>query len=135
MKNLRSTRITGAATLLALWTAAAFAGDLTGKWTGHITDPGGITHELTFTLKSEGDKVTGTVTGGPPVGDKQRIVNGKLEGDQLSFDVKSVGPTGETMTISYSGKVNGNKITGAIGSGGMQAPSGGATVPWEVTKK
>src|SRR5215475_9250925 len=104
--------LVAAVTALLVFTTAAFAADLTGKWSGTITDPGGITHELTFDLKSEGNKLTGTVTGGPPNGEKQRIVNGKVDGDQLSFEIKTQGPQGETITLPFSGKVSGNRIAG-----------------------
>jgi hypothetical protein len=115
--------------------ATALAADVTGKWVGHITDPAGITHEgFTLELKSNGGKLTGTVTGGPPNGEKQRISDGKLEGDQLSFVVKTQGPTGEAINLPYSGKVDGNRIVGTIGA--MMGPAGKiGPVPWEVTKK
>jgi autotransporter translocation and assembly factor TamB len=125
-----NTRLTAsvAGTMALLFLAAtALAADLTGKWTGHINDPGGGSHDLTLELKSDGDKVTGTMTGGPPNGDKQRL-SGKLAGDDLSFDIKAQGPGGEAMTLSFKGKVSGNHIVGSHDS-----PMG--PIPWEVTKK
>jgi hypothetical protein len=134
MINRRVAASIGAMTVLTLFSAAALATDLTGKWSGTITDPGGIGHELTLTLKSEGDKVTGSVMGGPPNGEKQRISNGKLEGDQLTFVIKTLGPQGEAVNLPYSGKVSGDRIVGTIGP--MAGPTGTEiSAPWEVTKK
>jgi len=115
--------------------ATALAAEVNGKWVGHITDPGGITHDgFTLVLKSSGSKLTGTVTGGPPNGEKRGISAGKIEGDQLSFIVKTQGPTGEAINLTYSGKIDGNRIVGTIGA--MMGPAGRiAPVLWEVTKK
>jgi hypothetical protein len=107
---------------LLLIAATALAADLTGIWAGHITDPNGENHDLSLKLKLDGNKVTGTIKGGPPTGEQQPL-SGELEGDQLSFDVK--GPGGAS---TYKGKVNGNHIAGT-----MASPAG--PLPWEVSKK
>lgn len=113
------------ATLLAL---PALAADLTGVWTGHLTDPMGNKHDISLRLKVAGDSVTGTLTGGPPSGEEQSLVNGKLQGDQLSFDVKTQGPGGGTLVLTYKGTIAGNRIQGS-----QESPMG--ALPWEVTKQ
>jgi hypothetical protein len=118
----------GAATPVAAPTAAS-AQDLSGTWTGTISDPGGGRgHPITLTLKVDGETVTGTLTGGPPTGDEQHLANGKLKSDQLFFSVKALGPEGQPFVITYKGKVAGNRIEGT-----NTAPMG--TLSWEVTKK
>jgi hypothetical protein len=113
---------------ISLVTVEARAADLTGTWAGHITDPQGDKHEITLNLKVDGNKVTGTLTGGPPNGEQQPIVSGKLDGEQLSFTVTAQGPGGQSMALTYKGKVSGNRIQGA-----HESPMG--SLPWEVTKK
>jgi hypothetical protein len=104
------------------------AADLTGTWTGHITDRGDNNHDITIQLKQDGDKITGTLTGGPPSGAEAPIVDGKIEGDQISFGVKTQGPQGGDIVIAYKGKVTGNQIKGTGEIPGM-------SLPFEVTKK
>ena len=104
----------------------ALAADVSGAWSGQLTDPAGNTHPITLQLTLAENKVTGTLTGGPPLGEAQSLVNGKLEGDQLSFDVKAQGPGGE-IVITYKGQVTGNHIAGT-------SHSPVADVPWEATK-
>jgi hypothetical protein len=116
------------ALLVGLFALPALATDLTGVWAGQLTDPQGTKHDLTFHLNADGDKFAGTITGGPPTGEEQAIVNGKLDGDQLSFHVKAQGPGGEAILLTYKGKVVGNRILGS-----QESPMG--NLPWEVTKK
>jgi hypothetical protein len=116
------------ALLVSLFALPALAADLTGVWAGQVTDPQGSKHDLTFHLKANGNKITGTITGGPPTGEEQAVVNGKLDGDQFSFDVKAQGPGGEIILLSYKGTVAGNRIQGS-----QESPMG--SLPWEVTKK
>jgi hypothetical protein len=134
MMTRRSMATVSTAAALALYVGSAWAADLTGKWTGHITDPAGISHELSFDLQSSGDKVTGTVSGGPPTGEKQPIGKGKLQGDQLTLEVSARGPRGESLFISYRGKVDGKHIAGTLASLGMPDSNDNA-VTWEVTSK
>ena len=126
VKTIHTASIAGILTL-GLFCVTAWATDLTGTWTGQITGPAGEKHDLTLNLKSDGAKVAGTLTGGPPAGEQQTIVNGTLEGDQLKFEVQTQGPGGESLTLTYKGKVSGNKIQGSNDS-----PMG--SLPWEATK-
>jgi hypothetical protein len=107
---------------------AALAADPTGRWSGQLTDPRGDKHEIGLDLKVDGEKVTGTMTGGPPAGAEEQIVNGKLQGNQLSFAVRVRGPDGNPVEFTYQGKVEGNHITGTHDS-----PMG--TLHWEATRK
>ena len=72
---------------------------------------------MTLKLKTEGDKVTGTLIA-PGRGGQTRdtdIKEAKLKGDQLTFNVvREV--NGNTMTSKYSGKISGDTIKGKIES-------------------
>ena len=85
--------------LLALSSLAAFAADVTGKWTSEATGKGG---PQTYTFKQDGDKLTGSIEGGR--GGAVDISNGKVDGDSVSFEVVRE-MNGNSMTIKYSGKV------------------------------
>jgi len=79
-----------------------FGADVTGKWTGEASTPNG-SFQLSFSLKQEGTKLTGTLTG--PQGDPIDITNGVVDGDKVSFDVSFNG-----ITIHHAGTVQGDVI-------------------------
>lgn len=91
-----------AAVMLALspMTAKA-AADVTGTWVGEMKAPDGSGgFQLSFNLKQDGDKLTGTVSGGQ--GDPMPITNGKVEGSKISFTVT----VGDNMVITHEGTIN-----------------------------
>jgi hypothetical protein len=94
--------------LLALSSLAALAADVTGKWTSEAMGRGGKGGGTqTFTLKQDGSALTGTVQGGRgPAGE---ITNGKVDGDNVSFEVTREF-NGNSMTIKYSGTVSGGSM-------------------------
>lgn len=94
------------AILSCVLAVAAFASDLTGKWTAEVEGRDGNKREITFNLKADGDKLTGSV--GSPMGETD-IQNGKINGDDLSFDVVREF-NGNTVKMSYTGKVSGDQI-------------------------
>jgi hypothetical protein len=89
----------GAGLLLALTAATALAADVTGSWSADSTGPDGSIYPLTFTFKQDGAKLTGTVQG--PQGDPIEISNGKVDGNNVSFQVSFNG-----LTITHAGTVN-----------------------------
>jgi hypothetical protein len=103
------------------------AGDLTGVWVGHIGDPSGNGHELSFNLKSDGNKLTGGVTGAPPTGAEQPFTSGKIEGDQITLEF-NVEFGGGTIKHAFVGKLSGNQIKGSL-------ESEMGSMPFSVTKK
>jgi hypothetical protein len=102
------TRIAFLSICLVMMTfAVAWAADVNGKWTAQV--PGGRDGQLqetTFTLKVEGDKLTGTVSGRQ--GDTP-IADGKITGDEISFTVTRE-RQGATIKQLYKGKVAGDEI-------------------------
>jgi hypothetical protein len=94
------------ALIFLLASAAAFAGDLDGKWSGSITtDQGAFPVEYVF--KTDGATLTGTSTG--PDGSAVMIKNGKITGDKIAFDL-SFDMQGTAMTFSYTGVVSAGEI-------------------------
>jgi hypothetical protein len=92
--------------LLTLASLVAFGADVTGKWMSEATGKGG---PQTFTLKQSGSALTGTVEGGR--GGPVEISNGKVDGDNVSFEVtRDMGDKGK-FTTKYSGKVEGSTMT------------------------
>lgn len=86
---------------------AAFAADVSGKWTAEVPGRGGNTMTQTFTFKVDGSALTGTVAGGR--GGDVSITNGKVDGDNISFDVVRE-MQGNSMTFHYTGKVSGDEL-------------------------
>ncbi|MFN0194886.1 MAG: hypothetical protein ACKVP5_23390 [Aestuariivirga sp.] len=89
-------------TILLVMVAAALAADISGKWTGQVPR-GGQTVETTFTFKVDGDKLTGSMSGGQ--GGTLEIADGKVSGDTVSFSV-----TTERGKRTFTGTVSGNEI-------------------------
>ena len=101
--------------LLAVLSLVAFAADaVTGTWKGNIETPVG-TFENTFILKADGDKLTGTLQGGP--GGEMKIEEGKVDGNNISFVVNM-----EFGKLSYTGAVSGDDLKLKVSFGGGEMP-------------
>ena len=86
---------------------AAFAADVTGKWTGQMGGPdGGGGMSISFEFKQDGTKLTGT-TDGP--GGQTQIKDGKVEGNKISFTI-SVDAGGGDMKVLHEGTIDGDEI-------------------------
>jgi hypothetical protein len=96
-----------AVTMLCALAFVAFAADVTGKWTAQVPGRGGQMMDMTMNLKSEGESLTGTVTGFG--GAEIPISEGKVSGDNISF-VTSIDRGGQTFKQTYTGTVAGNEI-------------------------
>src|SRR5579862_2982011 len=92
--------------LCGLLALTALAADVTGKWTAQVPGRGGQTREATFTLKVDGNTVTGTISG--PRGDNP-ISDGKIDGDQISF-TQTLEFNGNSIKFLYKGTVAGDEI-------------------------
>jgi hypothetical protein len=98
--KIRSLAIAVSTVLLA---AVAWAADLTGTWKGEISGPNG-NFALTYSLKQDGTKLTGTVTG--PQGDPLDLIEGKVEGGKVHFAVNV--PMNGGMKFVSEGTVKGD---------------------------
>jgi hypothetical protein len=93
-------------------TFVAAAASVDGKWTAEVPGRNG-TQTNTFTFKTSGDKVEGSVTtqrGDTPIAD------GKLAGDTLTFTITRAGRNGE-QKVSYTGTVKGDSIDFSVDAG------------------
>jgi hypothetical protein len=91
---------------LALASAALLlAADPTGTWTGEQPGRDGATYNITFKLKADAGKLTGTM-GGDQF--EQPIQNGVIHGDDISFTVHL--EFGDGIDLKYTGKVAADKI-------------------------
>ena len=83
----------------------------TGTWKWMAPqNPDGKTPNITFTLKLQGETLTGTVNKSTST---TTITNGVLKGDEVSFQTVREGISGKTTT-TYSGILSGDTIRGNI---------------------
>jgi hypothetical protein len=128
-------------TILLVVAFVAVAADVTGKWTYEQPGMNGRpARAITITLKADGAKLTGSVPGfgggqkggggGTPPAD-QEISNGKVDGNNISFEVKRTTPNGDFVT-KYEGTLSGEELKLKITRPGMQ---GGDPTTTEVVAK
>ncbi|MDB6037359.1 MAG: hypothetical protein JWM99_1200 [Verrucomicrobiales bacterium] len=98
--------------LISTSTRAADKADPTGTWKWSNTFNGN-TRESTLTLKLDGEKLTGKMSGRN--GNDTDIENAKVKGDEITFDVTRE-RNGNKFTSKYNGKLSGDTITGKIES-------------------
>lgn len=101
---MKKTLLALLATLALAFTA--FAADVSGKWTGEITTGRGP-QPFNIELKQSGDMLTGEIAGGRgPV----MIMDGKVDGDTITFSTSTPGRDGGQNVQKYTGKVMGDTI-------------------------
>ena len=123
-----------AVVLLAL--TSAWAADVAGKWTATVPGAQGQGEStITFVLKVDGEKLSGTLNNTQAPGDVQ-IAEGKVSGDEISFSLtRDIG--GTQTKVLWKGKISGDEIKftrttqGAAGAAG--GGRGGAAT--EITAK
>lgn len=101
----------GATTMFAQGAPA----DVTGAWTGSM-NAGGNDMTITFHLKQDGAKLTGTVETG--MGDPVEITNGKVDGEKVYWETSFNG-----STIQHEGTVNGDEMKINVKSSGGEFPA------------
>jgi hypothetical protein len=93
------------------WAEDQKAVNVDGKWKWNYKTRDGQETEVYVKLKRDGEKLTGAYFARD--GKETPIENGKINGDQLTFDVnREVGD--QKMLFKYSGKISGDTITGKI---------------------
>mgnify|MGYP001547868497 FL=1 len=108
------------ALLGCLLAVAAWAADVSGKWTAQMPGRGGDTREVTFDLKADGAALTGTVSN--PRGGATDISDGKVDGETVSFSVVREF-NGNQIKMNYTGKVEGDEIHFKVERDGGQGRS------------
>ncbi|HXB73102.1 MAG TPA: hypothetical protein VNY05_33000 [Candidatus Acidoferrales bacterium] len=113
-------------TILLVASFALMAADVSGKWT--FEQPGrggGPGRPVTITLKQDGAKLTGSVPGfGRGGGDPpppSEIMDGKVDGNNVSFSVKRE-MNGNTMVTKYEGTLDGDSMKLKITRDGQNGP-------------
>jgi hypothetical protein len=100
-------------TILLVVAIAAFAADVSGKWTYEQPGRGGGPgRPVTITLTQDGSKLTGSVPGmgrGGADVPPSEITNGKVDGDKVSFEVVREF-NGNKITSKYEGTVAGDEM-------------------------
>ena len=104
--------------LIVLSSLPAFAADVTGTWTAETSDINASL--LTFVIKQEGAKLTGTVA--TPT-ETTNISNGKVNGDKISF-----AGTMSVATFTYEGTIAGDEIKVTVKSDNSDFPAGELTL-------
>ena len=115
--------------ILLITALAAMAADaITGKWRMEQEGfGGGPTRVSTFDLKADGAKLTGTLTqpgfgapgDTPPPPTTTPISNGKVDGNNISFDV-TMDFGGNSFTIKYECAITGSDMKVKLTVPGMQ---------------
>jgi hypothetical protein len=89
-----------------LLASPAFAGDVDGRWTGTMSTLGGE-FPITFVFKGDGGTLTGYMIG--MEGGQIPIVDGKIDGDKISYNV-TVDFGGMSLRMLYKGIVSSDEI-------------------------
>jgi hypothetical protein len=97
--------------------------DVTGTWESLVESPQGNLAS-TATYKQQGETLTGTHVG--QMGEVP--LKGTVKGNVITYTI-TVDAQGQQFTITYTGKIDGDTITGTAEFGGM----GSAT--WTVKRK
>lgn len=99
-------------TILLAVAFAASAADVSGKWTYEQAGrQGGNPVKVTLTLKSDGGKLTGSVSRPGRDGNamESQITDGKIDGNNISFKTSMQGGGGQ-MTSEYTGTLSGEDL-------------------------
>ena len=90
-----------AAVMTMVLVVSVWAADVTGTWKAAFEGPQGAM-ELSFTFKTEGDKVTGSVTS--PMGELP-LSDVKVDGDNITFTVAT-----DQFSVVHKGTVVGDEM-------------------------
>jgi hypothetical protein len=90
---------------------AAFAEDVTGTWIMSV-ETGAGSGTPTFKFTQQGESLSGSYSG--LLGEAP--VAGTIKGDEVSFEF-TVGGSGQSLTVKYTGKVNGTSMSGRVSLG------------------
>lgn len=115
---------------VAALTVAAYAADPSGTWSYTMAmRPGGTPRTATLTLALKDGALTGTVSGRN--GDTA-ISDASFKDNMVSFSVVRE-YNGNSFTIKYSGKLDGDTITGTVE---RPNPDGGdpVKIDWKATR-
>lgn len=105
--------------------SAVLGADVSGSWIYRVKNPRGVFERGMF-FKQEGMKLSGHIFS--PMGKEEPIFDGKVEGEIIEFKVKRRNPSGESSTVIYKGKIQGQTLQGTF------LGPGGHDVKWTATR-
>src|SRR5262245_16439816 len=120
---------------LAPGAAGSAAADISGTWKGAIDRPGNSYGplDITFIIKQEGEKLSGSYSQGDRKGEQQKIT-GTVKGNKVVFSYELKPPADSKkpgLTVTFNGTIESpNRITGAIGN-----PYCDGECKWAVTRQ
>jgi len=120
---------------LAPGAAGSAAADISGTWKGAIDRPGNSYGplDITFIIKQEGEKLSGSYSQGNRKGEQQKIT-GTVKGNKVVFSYELKPPADSKkpgLTVTFNGTIESpNRITGAIGN-----PYCDGECKWAVTRQ
>jgi autotransporter translocation and assembly factor TamB len=94
---------------VALSVEAADTVNAAGTWQLTVLDTG-RTFTPSFTLKQDGEKLTGTYKNSQ--GDN--AASGTVKGNEVTLNAEITGQDGNKRTVTYTGTINGNEMTGKL---------------------
>jgi hypothetical protein len=112
-KTTKSSLTTAFAVMALLLMQVARAADVTGTWIMSVQTSAG-SGSPTFTLVQKGDSISGTYKG--RLGEAP--VTGSVSGNDITLEF-SVDTQGQSLTIKYTGKVDGKSVSGNVALGGF----------------
>lgn len=99
--------------LIGFGSGNAQTASVAGEWDGAFNTPGG-TRPFKIVLEADGEKLTGTAkrsSGDVPI-------TGTIKGDAIEFSY-TINYGGNDLTMTFSGKVSGDKMNGIVSFGGQ----------------
>jgi hypothetical protein len=109
-------RILGLCAAGFLLTLTALASDITGIWSGQLTDRNGDIQDLSFRFN-----IKDNVLSGKMYGDNESIPieDARIEGNEITFSVTTE-LNGSITKFIYSGQINGDELTLVRRRGGVR---------------
>jgi hypothetical protein len=122
-----------ASAILAMTSLVLLAADVDGKWTRENQGKNGPVTQ-TLTLKSAGEKLTGTLDNGGGKGAPSEITDGMVKGSAVSFKVeREFG--GNKVVTNYKGTVSATELKLTAETDGGGGGKGGGKGPQELVFK
>jgi hypothetical protein len=96
--------------IFACTAAMAVAEDINGEWVIENKDPKAMKVKTSFEFEAHGSVLTGCKLGYPE--SETPIINGKINGDKITFSLKEYfgERTDRSITYMYTGKIEGDII-------------------------
>jgi hypothetical protein len=115
------------AMLIFLFISSAWSADISGTWTVTMKNAQNKDESFDLIVKAAGENLTVTTSSHPAL--KNLVGSGTLKGDDVAISVKTIDE--HNIEFVFTGKVEGNKITGTRELK-LGAPPAGRAIPSET---